>query len=304
MRTALCFHPLAWLAERRLRLAQEIAADELAVARRGHDPVGYATLLVSVVGKLGASPVRPALSLGVGGSLQSLKQRLLAMRHMKPLSRRSVVAHAVVLAIVAVTSVVPWSVVAAETPPAGRPAPKAAVDQKDKNGFGRFVSFKDGTLTIESNAGALAVWHGITEATKTSKYDPATDGYKPVAGVAGALGEVKAGTYMMVGERRAYVRIGARADRVVGTLVSFKDGRLLTIGKNLPESFVKRYGTNLQYNKFRDDVPVHESVDGGEYKPIGTASKVLGGVKEGTVVTVHGEGDDNITLIELGVKGK
>jgi len=108
----------------------------------------------------------------------------------------------------------------------------------------------------------------------------------------------------MVGNARSYIRIGAGKDQVTGTFVSFKDSRLLAIGTNLPESFTKKYGTTLQYNKFRDDVPVHESVDGGEYKLIGTANKMLGSVKEGTVITVHGEGDDNITLVQLGVPKK
>jgi len=182
--------------------------------------------------------------------------------------------------------------------------PKQSVDQKEKNGFGRFVSFKDGSLTLENNAGALLVWHKIAETTKTLKYDSDANDYKRVEGTAAALEQVKAGTYMTVGDKGAFVRIGARTDRVVGAFVSFKDGRLLTIGKNLPESFTKRYGNNLHYNKFRDDVPVHESVDGGEYKLIGTANKVLGNVKEGTVLTVHGEGDDNITLIQIGIPKK
>jgi len=119
------------------------------------------------------------------------------------------------------------------------------------------------------------------------------------------LNQVKPGTYMMIGNARSYIRIGARKEEVMGTFVSFKNEKLLTIGKNLPDSFTKRYGTNLQFNRFRDDVPVHESVDGGEYKLIGTANKVLGNVKEGTIVIVHGEGDDNTTLIQIGLpKGK
>jgi len=121
-----------------------------------------------------------------------------------------------------------------------------------------------------------------------------------VTGTAAALNQVTTGTYVMVGDKRAYIRIGARQDRVVGAFVSFKNNRLLTLGKNLPEAFIKRYGSSLLYNKFRDDVPVYESVDGGEYKLIGTADRVLPEVKEGTILTVQGEGDDNITLIQIG----
>ena len=60
----------------------------------------------------------------------------------------------------------------------------------------------------------------------------------------------------------------------------------------------------MLYNRFRDDVPVYESVDGGEFKLIGTANKVLAEIKEGTVLNVHGEGDDNITRIEIGTPKK
>jgi len=304
VRAVFFFHPLVWLSERRLRSTQEIAADELASLRLNQAPAAYAALLVSVVGKLGPGRSLPTMSVGAAGSLQALKQRLSAMRFLKPLSHRVVAAYGLALAVVAVVGVVPWAVVPASAQEKDKPEPKEAVDQKDKNGFGRFVSFKDGALTIESNAGALIVWNKIAETTKTFKYDPETNGYKQVEGSAAALSQVKAGTYMMVGNARSYIRIGAGKDQVTGTFVSFKDSRLLAIGTNLPESFTKKYGTTLQYNKFRDDVPVHESVDGGEYKLIGTANKMLGSVKEGTVITVHGEGDDNITLVQLGVPKK
>ena len=83
--------------------------------------------------------------------------------------------------------------------------------------------------------------------------------------------------------------------------MSYKDNRLLVLGKNLGESFTKKYGNNVHFNKFREDVPLYESIDGGEYKLVeGTPGKILPNVKEGTLITVHGEGDDNITLIQIG----
>ncbi|CAN5467180.1 hypothetical protein BH11PLA2_BH11PLA2_20860 [soil metagenome] len=302
VRAVFFFHPLVWLLERRLRLAQEIAADELAVARQNHDPVGYATRLVSVIGKIGSARVLPAMSVGAAGSQQVLKWRLSAMRTMKPLSLRGTIGYGVALGVIAVFGVVPWAVVPAGAFAADKAEPKKeAIDQKDKSGAGRFLSFKDGALTIENNAGVLLVWNNIVENAKTVKYDADAKDYKPVSKSIEALNQVKTGTYMMIGNARSYIRIGARKEEVMGTFASFKNEKLLTIGKNLPDSFTKRYGTNLQYNRFRDDVPVHESVDGGEYKLIGTANKVLGNVKEGTIVIVHGEGDDNITLIQIGL---
>ncbi|MEK6262723.1 MAG: hypothetical protein AABP62_29345 [Planctomycetota bacterium] len=224
------------------------------------------------------------------------------MRYMKPVSRPIAVTYGVVLGMVAVLGVVPWAVVPVQTFAAEKAEPKKeTVDQKDKNGWGKFVSFKDGTLTLESNAGVLIVWNKIAESSKTLKFDPDTGKHKPVESTADALNQVKAGTWVAVMNAKATIYIGAGKGQVTGTFVSFKNDRLLMLGKNLGEAFTKKYGNNMQFNKIRDDVPVHESIDGGEYKLIGTANKVLGDIKEGAILTVHSEGDDNITLIQIGV---
>ena len=200
-----------------------------------------------------------------------------------------------VLGMLATLGVVQQGHVAAQTPKTD------TIDQKEKRGWGKFELFKEGTLTLQSNAGTLLVWNQLSESTKTLKYDPDSKGYKPVESTLDALSQVKAGTWVVVGDRRANIHIGARKGSTVGTFVSFKNDRLLMLGKNLGESFTKKYGNSLHFNKFAAEVPVYESVDGGEYRLIGTANKVLGDVKEGTIVTVHAEGDDNITLIQLGV---
>ncbi len=186
-----------------------------------------------------------------------------------------------------------------------KPAPRQPVDQKDKRGWGKLVSFEGGTLTLESNAGELLVWHGLDETTETLRFDAAAGKHLRADSTADALGQAQAGTWTAVTDRRAKIYLGAKKGQVVGTFVSFKDGRLLLLGKDLGDnSYTRKYGNNLQFNRFCDDVPVQESIDGGEYKLIGTANKVLGDVKEGTVLTVHGEGDDNITLVQIGVPKK
>ncbi len=226
------------------------------------------------------------------------------MRFIKPLYRFGIT-FGIMLLTVASLGVVPWALVPASASAQEKAEPKpGSVDQKDKGGWGRFVSFQDGTLTLESNAGVRLVWNNIGQSTKTQKFDAEAGKYVQVEKTAAALDQTKAGTFVMVGDGRRDIRIGARAGRVSGTFVSFKDGRLLILGKDLGESYVKKYGSNLHFNRFRDDVPVHESIDGGEYKLIGTANKVLPDVKEGTILTVHAEGDDNITLIQVGVPKK
>ena len=304
IRALFFFHPLVWLSERQLRLTQEIAADELAIALQKQHPASYASLLVSIVSKLECGPLVPTMSVGAAGSQSSLQQRLSAMRFMKPVSPRIVIAYGVALGLFAALGLLPWTVVAAQAPTVDKVEPKKTVDQKEKNGFGRFVSFKDGTLTLENNAGVLLVWNKLAESKNTVKFNPEANEYKPVVGFADALQRVTPGTFVQVGDKSAYVRIGARIDSVVGTFVSFKDGRLLMLGTNLPESFLKRYGNSLHHSRFRDDVPAYESIDGGEYRLIGTANKILGDVKEGTFLTIHGEGDDNVTMVQIGVVKK
>lgn len=208
------------------------------------------------------------------------------------------------LGLAFVYGLMPLSLAMAEDPAVKPADQRKSTDQKEKTGFGRFVSYQDQTLTLESNEGTFLAWNNITEKTQALEYDPKANDYKQVSDPIAALNKVKAGRYIMVGPGSAYIRIGARHDAVVGTFVSFKDDRLLMFGKSLPDSFVKKYGNNLQFNKFRDDVPIYESVDGGEYKQIGTANKILKDLKEGSTLTIHGEGDDNITLIQIGMPKK
>jgi len=178
----------------------------------------------------------------------------------------------------------------------------APIDQKEKQNQGKFVSFKDGTLILKGNYEGL-VWHDITEKTKVVQWDYAAGEYKP-SGTAEVLGKLEPGAWVMVTAGRALIRVGARKERVIGTFVSFKDERLLMLGTALPEAFTKKYGNNLHFNKFAEGVPVYESVDGGDFKLVGIAEKILPTVKEGTNVAVYGEGDDNNTRIELGVQAK
>lgn len=175
------------------------------------------------------------------------------------------------------------------------------VGRKAQFVWGKFKSFQDGVLTIQANSGEL-LENKIPTSAKVMVWNQDEGAYKPATS-AQTLSRVLVGTWTIINaaDENVTVRFGARKGSTTGTFVSFKDGRLLILGKNLGESFTKKYGNNVHFHKFRDDVPAHESVDGGEYKTIGTANKVLGDVKEGTVITVHGEGDDNITLVQIGV---
>ena len=207
---------------------------------------------------------------------------------------RPILTYSIVPCIVALLLLgfAPWTLAAAET--------STVTDQKEQHGFGLFVSFKNGTLTLRGNHGIL-VWHNLTDKTKVVHWDHAAGEYKP-SGTAEGLSKVEADAYVMVTQGKALIRVGARKERVTGTFISFKNDRLMIMGKDLPDAFTKRYGSNLHFNKFPEGLPVFESIDGGGFKLVGAAEKVLATVKEGTIVTIYGEGDDNNTRIELGVQ--
>ena len=174
--------------------------------------------------------------------------------------------------------------------------------QKEKSGWGKFVSFKDGTLTLKDNAGE-SVWNNITEKTKIAHWDDAAHKYGP-SGTVEALSKVEAGTWVFVAENKTRVHVGAaKESHVTGAFVSFKNDRLLMLGKDLG-NYAQKKGTEIHFKKFAENVPVYESIDGGDYKLAGIAETILPNVKEGTSITVYGEGDDNFTRIEIGVPKK
>ena len=106
-------------------------------------------------------------------------------------------------------------------------------------------------------------------------------------------------------ENQAHIRVSVEKEgHVTGTFVSFKEGRLLLLGKDLPVSnFTKKYGNQLNYPKFAENVPVFESIDGAEYTLAGTPAAILPKLKEGTLVKVYyGPGDGSFIRIEIGQK--
>jgi hypothetical protein len=310
VRTVFFFHPLAWICERQLRAQQEIAADELAMTVQRQDPVLYAEVLISIVDKLGSQRRIPVMTLGAAGSCHSLRQRFLAMRHMRPHSRRFVALYMLAVAVAAAVSLAPWVLVAAApTAVAEQPAiaaPPVPVEKMTQPGRGRFVSFKNGELTLKSNSNSHLVWSNIPDDVAAIQYDATAAKFQPVSNAAQALEQAKPGTWTQVRMEggKVALRIGERKQQTVGTFVSYKDQRLLILGTNLGSSYTKKYGNRVHFRRFAPNVPVYESTDGGDFKAVGSSESVLGKVKEGTIVTVHGEGDENITLVQLGVPKK
>lgn len=111
------FHPLVWLAERAWRFSQEAAADELALLSTDASPSQYGEMLLAAASQLRGTATQATTSLAAVGILESyksLKARLWALGHIRPLSRRNAIRGAMVLALLAIVGIVPWKVVASD----------------------------------------------------------------------------------------------------------------------------------------------------------------------------------------------
>lgn len=284
------FNPLLWLAFARMRADRETACDAQVLGVDAEDRRGdYGHALL----KLQSSGPHSRLSLAFVGIFEraGMRSRIRAIAmHRRP---HPAWGFAAMLMIAALTLV------------GATRAQETRTDQKNKAGWGTFVSFKEGTLTVKGSGGEL-VWNNLAEPTKVFQWDQAVREYKP-ASPAEALSKVEVGTWVFVADNKAHVRVGAAKEgHTTGTFVSFKDDRMLLLGKDLPvSSFTKKYGNQLNYPKFAENVPVFESIDGSDYTLAGTPATTLPHIKEGTLVTVYyGPADGNFIRIEIGVKKK
>jgi RND family efflux transporter MFP subunit len=118
--TLLWFHPLAWLASRELRLAQESACDTLAMSATGAPPHRYGAMLLDVIEAVGAARrPPPTFSAAVVESRWSVERRLTAMSCLnpRPLPRLVRIAAVTALPLALAVALVPWRLVA-QTPAA------------------------------------------------------------------------------------------------------------------------------------------------------------------------------------------
>jgi hypothetical protein len=85
---------------------------------------------------------------------------------------------------------------------------------------------------------------------------------------------------------------------VRGRFVSFQDGVLQLLGRGVRSLVADDYDRLFRF-RIADDVPVFESIDGGEYQPAGTA-EALKNVKEGTIVTIR-KAEEVVIDVRVGV---
>lgn len=114
------FHPLLWLAQREWKLVQEMACDEMVILQMNASPSDYGEALLKVSEQWHSTQQRSLVTVGVAESFETLKRRLIAMKSLKPIPRRKLVAISVAMAIVASVGIVPWRLVAQPSKPTER----------------------------------------------------------------------------------------------------------------------------------------------------------------------------------------
>lgn len=162
---------------------------------------------------------------------------------------------------------------------------------------GTFVTFQDGTLTLKGNSGELLRQPVGTnfQAFQNNEHGP---GAKPVD-PADALGRVLPGTVFQVNVATHELVFGLD-HRVIGTFVSYQNGRLVLRAADAPPGFVQKPAGTVSLT-INPTIPVLESIEGGDYKPAGPAGKFLQTVKPGTLLTARSEYDpDRIEVLQVG----
>lgn len=106
------FHPCLWLANREWRLSQELAADECAVRVTQAPAHEYGQMLAKVAAQLPRRPQPGLAAVGTQETVQSLRERLLAMRDLDRFSQRRWLLAGGMLVAMGGILVVPWRVTA------------------------------------------------------------------------------------------------------------------------------------------------------------------------------------------------
>lgn len=111
------FHPLAWLAQREWRLAQEMACDELALLTTEAPALAYGQVVLKVAAEGWGPRLAEPAAVGAAGSYHTRRRRLAALPRVRPVPRRRWRLVGTLLTVIGIAGVVPWRVTAQETKP-------------------------------------------------------------------------------------------------------------------------------------------------------------------------------------------
>mgnify|MGYP000732673906 CR=1 FL=1 len=192
------------------------------------------------------------------------------MKHLLPQIRT---ARGIILRWIAMLAVVPCTPVMTQVLTADGP--------KEKSASGSFVSFRDGTLTLKGKSGPINFEH-IGAKYKTFENNESGPGSKLVD-TADALRRVAPGMVFRVSVEDREIIFGLD-HRVIGTFESYRDGKLNLLAADVPPGFVRRPAGNVSLT-IDPEIPVLESLEGGDYNHAGPAGEILKKIKHGTLLT-------------------
>jgi len=175
--------------------------------------------------------------------------------------------------------------------------PVLASDRIDTSGAGTFVSYAEGTLTIKGTSG-LFHYKQVGANWKCFENNEAGPGSKPVDTVA-ALSRVAVGSVVRVDAEAREIHYGLD-HRVIGTFVSFDEGRLILRAAEAPSGFVAKPTGDIALT-IDPGTPVLASIDGGDYRFAGLAGTLLKTVRKGETVVARSEYDPAvIEVVQIG----
>ncbi len=120
------FHPLVWLMKRGWTEAQEAACDELLIQTRVARPAEYGRLLLKLTLRWQQRSGTSLIAARMFGSSHNLERRIRTMARVRAFSSRRLIITALVLSLVALPGIVPWRLVAQESPPAAARSAKTS----------------------------------------------------------------------------------------------------------------------------------------------------------------------------------
>jgi hypothetical protein len=240
---------------------------------------------------------------------------------------------------VMVRSIVPACVIAAELGAYG-PATRVAFAEapkgespaapKEVTVTGWFKSFADGVLVIEKQKQGLTTMEvtvpipadaATTRWSHAAKRNVAVDTAeamrqlrilvtpgRPPADTAESLDWRRAGTGLVIKRSgpKVTIQIGKENPPFVGKFAGYKDDFLAFQVTTRDGRYSKSYGQTLNF-RMNEWIAVYESVDGGEYRWVGSPRTALVDLKEGTSVAIYHSYKtelDEFHLVLIGIADK
>lgn len=162
VRTVFFFHPLVWVLVRSWSEAQEAACDELLIQSGVAQRAEYGRLLLKLAVREPIQSQPRLAAAGVLGAYRNLERRILAMTRVKPSSFRHIGIAAALLSLLATFGLIPWRLVAQESPRTTALAHNPADSNKSDRLPGKIyvwaaLELKSASDTTERYRGVIAI---------------------------------------------------------------------------------------------------------------------------------------------------